>query len=198
MKKFILILMFFVPSIALLAQPVLDLGVKAGINNSKVTFKKSEFSSESIVKTHIGAFARVGFGNIYLQPEAYFIAKGGDVLESGPSASERVARFDYNNIDVPLLLGIKVLDGDRSNLRIMAGPVFSIMASKDIDDHDNFSREYLEDHYFGFQYGIGVDFLNFFLDARMEHGANNLYSYPGGGLDGKNQTFMVTAGFKIF
>lgn len=198
MKKFILALMFLVPSIGILAQPVLDFGIKAGVNNSKVTFNTSEFSSESIVKTHIGAFARVGFGNIYLQPEAYFIAKGGEVLESGQSASERVTRFDYNNIDVPLLLGVKVLDGDRSNLRIMAGPVFSIMASKDIDNHDNFSKQYLKDHYFGYQYGVGVDFLNFFLDARMEHGANNLYSYPGEGLNGKNQTFMVTVGFKIF
>lgn len=196
MKKFI-ISMFFLLPLMINAQPFLDAGVKGGINNSKVTFKKSEFSSESILKTHIGAFARVGFGNIYLQPEVYFSAKGGEVLEKGPNISERVARFDFNNVDVPLLLGIKVVNGERSNLRIMAGPVFSFLASKNIEDHDNFTIEYLKDHYFGYQYGVGVDFWNFFLDARMEHGANNLYSYPNEGLNGKNQTFMVTLGFKI-
>ncbi|MBW6534283.1 MAG: PorT family protein [Mariniphaga sp.] len=198
MKKFILSLLFLVPSIALIAQPVLDFGIKAGVNNSKVTFKKSEFTSESIIKTHAGAFARVGFGNIYFQPEVYFSAKGGEVLESGPNISERVARFDLNHVDVPVLLGIKVIDGDMTNLRIMAGPVFSILASKNVEDHDNFTKQYLKDHYFGYQYGIGVDLWKFFLDARMEHGANNLYFQSNEGLNGKNQTFMVTVGFKIF
>ncbi len=198
MKKFILFFLFIVPSISILAQPVLDLGIKAGLNNSKVTFRKSEFTSESILKTHIGAFGRVGFGNIYVQPEVYFSAKGGEVLESGPNASERVARFDFNNVDVPLLLGFKLIDGESSNVRIMAGPVFSFIASKDVDDHDNFSQQYLKDHYFGYQYGVGVDVWNFFLDVRMEHGANNLYSYPNEDINGKNQTFMVTLGMKIF
>jgi hypothetical protein len=198
MKKFVLIFLFLLPSIVLLSQPVLDFGIKAGVNNSKVTFKKSEFSTESIVKTHIGAFARAGFGNVYLQPEVYFSAKGGEVLESGPNMSEKIARFDFNNVDVPVLLGIKLVDGDRSNLRIMAGPVFSILASKNIEDHDNFTKQYLKNHYFGYQYGFGVDFWKFFLDARMEHGANNLYSHPNEDLNGKNLTFMVTAGFKIF
>lgn len=196
MKKFIISALFLIPMM-ITAQPILDLGVKGGVNSSKVTFKKSEFTSESIVKTHIGAFARVGFGNIYIQPEAYFSAKGGDVLEYGPNVSERIARFDLNQIDVPLLLGIKVVNGERSNLRIMAGPVFSILASKNIDGLDNFSKQYLKDHYFGYQYGIGVDLWRFFLDARMEHGANNLYSYPAESLNGKNQTFMITLGFKI-
>lgn len=198
MKKFILSLLFLVPSIVILAQPVLDLGIKAGVNNSKVTFRKSEFNSESILKTHIGVFGRVGFGNIYLQPEVYFSAKGGEVLESGSNVPDRVARFDFNNVDVPLLLGIKLVDGDKSNLRIMAGPVFSVLASKNIEDHDNFTKQYLKDHYFGYQYGVGVDFWNFFLDARMEHGANNVYRYPNENISGKNQTFMITLGFKLF
>lgn len=197
MKKLLIFVLFLIPSV-IIAQPILDVGLKGGVNSSKVTFKKSEFTSESILKTHIGAYGRVGFGNIYIQPEVYFSAKGGEVLESGPNASERVARFDFNNVDVPLLLGVKVFDGENSNLRIMAGPVFSVLASKNIDDHDNFSKQYLQDHYFGYQYGIGVDLFNFFLDARMEHGANNLYSQPNGDLNGKNQTFMVSVGFKIF
>jgi hypothetical protein len=197
MKKFIISALFLIPMM-ITAQPILDLGVKGGVNSSKITFKTNEFNSDAIVKTHIGAFARVGFGNIYIQPEAYFSAKGGDVLKTGPNVSERIARFDLNHIDVPLLFGIKVVNGDRSNLRIMAGPIFSILASKNIDDHDDFSAQYLKDHYFGYQYGVGVDFWNFFLDARMEHGANNLYSYSTDDLNGKNRTFMITVGFKIF
>lgn len=198
MKKLIISIFFLLP-LAIVAQPILDIGVKGGVNNSKVTFKKSEFTSESIVKTHFGAFARVGFGNLYIQPEAYFSAKGGEVLQrEAGDAEERVAQFNFNNIDVPLLFGVKVIDGETANVRIMAGPVFSFLTDKKIVDHDDFTREYLKDHYFGYQYGVGVDIWRFFLDARMEHGANDLYSYPGEGLNGKNQTFMVTVGFKIF
>jgi hypothetical protein len=36
-----------------------------------------------------------------------------------------------------------------------------------------------------------------FLDARMEHGATKLYEQPLRGIDGRNQTFMITVGFKI-
>lgn len=197
MKKLVFSILLMIPAFALLAQPTLDLGIKAGVNNSKITFKKSEFTSESIVKTHFGAFGRIGFGNIYLQPEAYFSAKGGEVLKAGSEPSERVTRFDFNNVDIPLLLGIKVIDGGLSNVRIMAGPVFSFLTSKEIENGNSFTKQYLKDHYFGYQYGVGVDIWNFFLDARMEHGANNVYSYPNGDINGKNQTFMVTVGFKI-
>ena len=196
-RKILFLSVLFIFSIATIAQPTINLGIKAGVNNSKVTFKRSEFTSESIVKTHFGAYGRVGFGNIYVQPEIYFSAKGGDVMDDESNTSERVARFNYNNVDVPVLLGIKIFDGDNSNLRIMAGPVFSFLTNKEVVDHDNFTKEYLEDHYFGYQYGVGVDVWNFFLDARMEHGANNLYSYPNRDLEGKNKTFMVTVGFRI-
>ncbi|SHE44449.1 Outer membrane protein beta-barrel domain-containing protein [Mariniphaga anaerophila] len=198
MKKLTILFLLLIPSLAIVAQPIFDLGVKAGINNSKVTFKKSEFNSESIVKTHIGAFARLGYNRIYIQPEAYFSAKGGAVLAPGSDLSERAAKFDFNNIDVPILLGVKVLKGGMANLRIMGGPVFSFVTDKGFDaPDDDFLKEYVKDHYFGYQYGVGVDVWHFSLDARMEHGANDIYSYPNGDINGKNQTFLVTLGFKI-
>ena len=197
MKRIVFLILFFVPSL-LIGQPIFNAGIKAGLNNSKVTFRKSEYSSESIIKTHIGAFARVGFGNFYLQPEAYFSAKGGEVLERGHDASERAAKFNFNNIDVPLLLGLKIINGEKSNVRIMVGPVFNFLASKDLDADGFFSKEYLRNSYCGYQYGIGVDLWSFFLDARMENAINDVYSHRIEGVKGKNQTFMLTLGFKIF
>ncbi len=192
-KAFFSILVLFITS-AVVAQPTFDIGIKAGINNSKVTLNKSEYNSESIVKMHFGAFSRLGWGKIYVQPEAYFSSKGGEIKSS---VLETATQFNYNCIDVPVLLGVKLLQGGAANLRIMAGPVFSIMTSNRIKGDDLINPDYYENNYFGFQYGAGVDFLSFFLDARMEHGSNNLYYHPGLDLDGKNQTFMLTVGFKI-
>lgn len=197
MKKTFLFMLALLFSATLMAQPIFNAGLKAGINNSKVTIRASEFSSESVTKVHFGAFARLGWGMIYLQPEAYYSAKGGRVIQSDVSPAERVTRFDFNNIDVPLLLGVRVLDGGMANLRVMAGPVFSFMTSQKIEPEDLLNSDFYKDNYVSFQYGLGVDFRNLFLDARMEHGAAKLYEQPVAGIDGRNQTFMLTLGFKI-
>ncbi|HKI88464.1 MAG TPA: porin family protein [Draconibacterium sp.] len=195
MKKIIFTTTFLLFSAVIFAQPIFDLGIKAGINNSKITANLSEFNSESIVKAHIGAFARLGYGRIYLQPEAYFSSKGGK-LSSG--LLDNATKFDFNNIDVPILFGVKVVKGGAANVRAMAGPVFSFLISGDVSGDNRFTVQYFKDNYFGYQYGIGVDLWNFFIDARIEHGTNNLYVYPNDPyLRSKNRTFMVTVGFKI-
>src|SRR5690606_29181505 len=197
MRKLFFVTLIVLFSGSLLAQPIFNLGVKAGLNSSKVTVNSSEFSSESVVKAHIGAFGRLGWSVLYLQPEVYYSAKGGKVIERDVSVVERASQFDYSTIDVPVLVGLRLLDGGAANLRIMGGPVFNIMTSKELDADDLLDREYYNNHYFGYQYGVGVDFLNFVLDARMEHAANSFYHQPGVGID-KNRTFMISVGFKIF
>lgn len=194
MKKLVLIAIVLFSTTSLIAQPTFDLGLKAGLNNSKVTVNLSEYNTESIVKMHVGAFSRIGWGRIYVQPEAYFSAKGGKI---NSSFLETLTRFDFNNIDVPVLLGVKVIKGEMANLRLMAGPVFSFIISDGVDGDHFIDPQYYKNNYYGFQYGVGMDFWSFFLDARMEHGSNDLYSYPDKDLRGKNQTFMVTFGIKI-
>jgi hypothetical protein len=195
-KKLSISVFFILCSMILAAQAIFDAGIKAGINNSKVTVNLSEFNEESIVKTHIGAFARIGWGRVYIQPEAYFSSKGGELIS--PSLLDMLTKFDFGNVDVPLLLGVKVLEGEKANLRIMTGPVFSILTSNKIEGDDLLSPEYYKDNYYGYQYGLGLDLWNLFLDARLEYGANRLYYHPDLNLKGKNKTFMVTVGFKIF
>lgn len=192
MKKITLLVISTLFSIGVFAQPIFDLGIKAGVNNSKVTANLSDFTSESIVKAHIGAFMRVGIGRVYLQPEAYFSSKGGKI---NSNLLDITTKFDFNNIDVPILLGVKLIEGGAGNVRIMAGPVFSYMTSNDVIGDIRFTRQYFEDNYYGYQYGIGVDLWSFFLDARIEKGANEIYVHPD--LSSKNSTFMVTLGFKI-
>lgn len=192
MKRFIFSSIFVLLTTALFAQPIFDLGVKLGINNSKVTANPNEFTTESIVKAHIGAFARVGVGRVYVQPEAYFSTKGGN-LKSG--LYQTVTSIDFNSVDVPVLLGVKVIKGAAANVRVMAGPVFSFLTNNDISGDIRFTPQYFKDNYFGYQYGVGVDFWSFTLDARMDHGTNSLYAHPS--LDSKNRTFLVTLGIKL-
>lgn len=194
-KKTFITLLLVVFSTAIIAQPTFDLGLKAGLNNSKVTFDRDGYNSESIVKYHIGAFSRLGFNRIFVQPEAYFSAKGGDM--SG-SAVDKATRFDFNTIDVPVLLGLKIIDGERANVRIMGGPVFGFFTSKEIDNEEIFDPQYYKDSYIAFQYGIGADLLGFTLDLRMEDTASQIYKQPNPEPNANNKTFMISVGYKIF
>ncbi|MFW5822538.1 MAG: outer membrane beta-barrel protein [Tangfeifania sp.] len=194
-RKFLFSLLLIVFSTAIIAQPTFDLGLKAGVNNSKVTFSKDGYTSESIVKYHMGAFGRLGFNRLFVQPEAYYSAKGG---EMNGSALDILTRFDYSTIDVPMLLGIKIIDGERANFRIMGGPVFGFFTSKDIDNKEIFDPEYYKNNYVAFQYGIGADLFGFTLDLRMENTASKVYEQSNPDFNGNNKTFMVSVGYKIF
>ncbi len=190
MKRFFILSFLLLCAAAVNAQPIFDLGLKAGINNSKVSFNVDDYNENSITKMHLGAFGRVGFGRIYVQPEIYFTKKGGEFEGVINTAMD----FDYSAVDVPLLLGFRVIDAKVLDVHLMGGPVFGFVTKGDVDEHPNINEEYIKNHYTGLQYGAGVDFLFMTLDFRMEH-SGKIYRQED--INGKNRTFMVTLGFKI-
>jgi len=192
MKRIFLSALFLIMTIAVFAQPSFDLGLKGGINVSKMSLELDDYNSESILKAHLGAFGRIGFNRLYVQPEVYFSKKGGEI-DSNPLYM--ATSFNYDNVDVPLLLGLEIIKGNAFNLRLMGGPVFSFVTKSAVDGDSEFDPDYFKDNYIGIQYGLGVDVLMFTIDARMEH-ANDLYEHPS--FSGNGTTFMVTAGIKIF
>ncbi len=192
MKRVLFIITFLFFSAVLFAQPAFDLGLKAGVNNSKIDFNVNDYSSESITKAHFGAFARIGWGRIFVQPEAYFSAKGGDLSSS---IVQNVLSFDYSTFDVPMLLGFKIIKGGGIGLHAVAGPVFSFITSSSVSGSTDYNKGYFEDNYMGVQYGLGVDVWFLTFDARMEHGSRSMYSHPD--YEGSNKTFMLSVGLKI-
>ena len=72
MKRLFFVSIFTLATFILAAQPDLDLGIKAGLTNSEFSVSRENYTSESIQSYHVGAFGRVGWGRVFLQPEAYF------------------------------------------------------------------------------------------------------------------------------
>ena len=192
MKKivFAVILSLFVTGIN--AQPEFDLGLKAGLNNSKISNNLEDFTSESIIAWHLGVYTRLGLNRFYLQPEAYFSSKGGDLKEV---LSHSIASFNYNTFDMPVLAGYKILDKESFNLRVMAGPVFSFITSGEVSREDLFDADFYRNNFFGWQYGLGADLYFVTFDARIENSSNRIYSSPN--LKSRNNTFFVTVGIRI-
>lgn len=191
MKKIIVPFLFLLISAISFAQPKFDLGLKGGINTSKISLNVDDYNSESILRYHFGAFGRIGWNKIFIQPEMYFSKKGGDI---NSNVLNTVAGFDFSTFDAPLLFGFNIFKTGPVDFHIVAGPVFSFITKSDISG--DLSEEYFKNHYMGLQYGIGIDVLFLTFDARMEHGGK-MYSNPNPDVEGKNTTFMLSVGFKI-
>ena len=81
-----------------------------------------------------------------------------------------------------------------TDYRYEYGPVFSFVTDKSIKGQ--LVESAIKDNFFGWQYGIGLDFLFLTLDARMETYSENIYKTPE--FDSKNGTFVISLGLKMF
>jgi len=194
MKKFTIILLLAVISITGYAQSPFNLGLKAGINTYKLSTDVDDFQAETINHYLFGAFARFNLGPIYIQPEAYYNSKGGKYIDRTNINIATVNSFNMNSVDVPALVGIKIIDQSPLNVRIMAGPVFSFLTHKKAEGQ--FTEDNIKNSFFAWQFGAGVDFLFLTLDARFEKYASDLTKVPQ--IDTKNGNFVVSLGIKLF
>ncbi|HPF51593.1 MAG TPA: porin family protein [Draconibacterium sp.] len=190
MKRLLILITILSLSVAVSAQKaIFDIGIKGGINSSKVSLKPNDYNESNILKMHFGAFARLGFGSVFVQPEAYFTKKGGEFHDVIDLAGD----FNYSAVDVPVLLGVNLMKGTNFNLHVMGGPVFGYITKDDVD-YANFDQQFFKDHYVGLQYGAGIDVYMVTLDFRFENG-NTVYKSDM--VKGKNATFMVSLGIKL-
>lgn len=192
MKKITILIAIAFLAFSGMAQGIFDAGLKAGMNTSKISTDLSDYSPQRVNNYLFGAFARVNFGRLYIQPEAYFNSKGGEVIHDVSIST--INSFDLNTIDVPALVGFKIIDQKSFNLRVLAGPVFSFVTKKSVSSQ--LTESAIKDNFFGWQYGAGVDFLFLTFDARMESLSSDLYSTPD--FNSKNGTFVLSLGVKLF
>ncbi len=212
MKKIILF------SIAILLASVtfgqLGFGIKAGVNMNSLSTDLSDYEKAAKAGFQAGAFLRIG-DKWHLQPEAYFTAKKGELTYDVDYGNQNVSNINQeitlNSVDVPVLIGYKLIDPPMLNVRLQAGPVASIVTSKKfdimvdkqtVDTPDDYPDNF-NDLNWGLQFGAGVDFLMLTVDVRYELGLNNIYSKPDGATAAdvgelKNNVFFVSVGWKIF
>ena len=196
MKKLTILIVLAAFTFAGRAQGFFDLGPKIGMNTSKISTHMADYTPETINSYQFGAFARINLGRLYIQPEAYSNSKQGKVVSISDLGLSTVNSFNLKTVDVPVLLGFKIIDQKALNLRILAGPTFSFLTDKSVKGQ--LTEDNLKNSFFGWQYGVGVDFLFLTLDVRKESFSNNLYHTPNFDFDTKNGTFVISLGMKLF
>ena len=163
-------------------------GVKAGVNLSRFNGGRYQFGSggnflQNADRDAVGAiggvFLRIG-NKFYIQPEAVLSQKGGrfQILRDNQNISDaRNVDVRFSNLDIPILVGVRV----GQVLRLNLGPVASLRISdngnlkKTLDEYSGQSvNNIFRSAALGYQAGIGLDFGKLNFDVRYEGNINDV------------------------
>ena len=199
LKNTFVALVFILTGAAASAQSPVHFGPKGGVNYSKIRFTEGARRPDGQYYTgfHGGVFGRLDLGRLYLQPELVYTEKGGVVTvpaEAGTTAPT-TGTVQLKSLDVPVLLGVKLVDVKLANLRVMGGPVFSNTLSQRAEVLQRMSDKQLgfNKQNVGYQVGLGMDVATFTLDARYEGSLREISSEFGS----RPGAFLLSLGFKI-
>ena len=220
MKKLILAAVLLL--IVSVANAQLDFGIKAGYNSSlgmnnlgSVTngsYNLNSVKSELANGFHAGVFARIGIKKVYFEPELLYAMGKKDYTVSFQDASNTTVSYDKHvtigTVDVPLLLGYKLIDLKIINLRVFAGPKLRFNAGSTLDYSNvvgggfnvNDLQKDVKAAQLGLEGGFGVDVLMLALDFRYNL-INDMYQTKLNNLNIDNSpsnTFVISLGWKIF
>jgi len=202
MKKISLLFVFVLAASFAFAQ--ISLGPKVGYNTSKLTTDVSEINSELSNSFNFGLFLRIG-KKIYVQPEVNWLTSGSVFkTPTGSSLSPIEQEVELKTIEIPALVGWRIINFGVGNVRIMAGPSASIVTDKTVSTKDEsgfvnpIQDSDIEDMIWGFNIGAGVDVLMFTLDVRYQMGLNEVIpKVENFDFKSKNNVFAVSLGWKI-
>ena len=203
-----------------MANAQFNFGLKAGYNSSlnfenisavqSGDYNLVDVKSELASGFHAGAFARVFINKLYIQPEVLYSLQKKDYQITLQDISNNTVSVDkfvtFRTIDVPLLVGYKLLDLKVANLRAFAGPKFRLNAGsqisfKNLTEGANIDTEALKgefkDSQIGLEAGAGIDVLMFALDFRFNL-INDVYQANWATKPDLNSNFIISLAWKIF
>jgi opacity protein-like surface antigen len=237
-KTFLLIAALLMMGCAAFAGGGFDIaiGPKVGYQTTKLSYNKADIKSGFANHFTAGLFGHVTIGRLYVQPEVLYFktsnlfavdvaGTGNDNLFNLPTGANVNLTLNQMNLQVPVLVGVKIIDLDLIALRAQVGPTANfVLKSQTLFDKTytiNGQQEELEstttDQNFntkniawGLQAGLGVDVLDFItLDINYNFGLSKVFenlnnttlgeTFDFSNIDNTKQSmFMVTVGLKFF
>ena len=201
MKK-ILLLLAFALCVSTFSYGQFALGLKIGYNGNKLTTNLDSIKSNFNSGFHVGAWAHFG-KRLYFAPEVLYCMSGGVFTYSGSVSDPRYwsQKITVGSLDVPLLLGFKIIHSGVITWRLELGPGVAFAMSKKISE-DIKAKIQVSDISTANMYvlgGTGIDVLFLTLDVRYKYGLTNLISDASNmTFDTKSNVFLVSLGFRIF
>ena len=237
-KTFLLIAALLMMGSAAFAGGGIDLsiGPKVGYQTTKLSYDKANIKSSFSTHFTAGIFGRVTIGRLYVQPEILYFktsnifdghvtGTGSNNLFNLPTGANVNLTLNQMNLQVPVMLGVNIIDLNVITLRAQVGPTANfLLQSKTLFDKtysingqqaeienattdQNFDTKKIS---WGFQTGLGIDVLRrFTLDVNYNFGLSKMFerlnetalgeTFDFSNIDNtKQRMFIVTVGIKFF
>ena len=236
-KTFLLIAALLMMGSAAFAGGGFDIaiGPKIGYQTAKLSYQKADIKSSFSNHFTAGLFGRVTIGRLYVQPEVLYFKTSNvfeghvtgvasDNLFNLPTGANVNLTLNQMNLQVPIMIGVNILDLDIVTLRAQAGPTANfVLKSQTLYDKtytlngqqseientttdQNFDTKAIS---WGIQAGLGVDVLKrITLDINYNFGVSKMFdalnettlgeTFDFSNIDNtKQRMFMVTLGIKL-
>lgn len=169
----------------------IHIGIKGGANYSELPVSDG-FSSKYASGYFGGAMARFDIGRFYIQNEILYSEKSSKVENASLTGSRNVK---WKSIEVPLVVGYKVINLDALNVRVFGGGVYSYVIDEDVTSFNQLKDSYkkFDKSNIGYQVGAGVEMWKFTLDFTYQGGLNNISK----DFNSKVSSFNVSIGYFI-
>ncbi|WP_290967032.1 porin family protein [Flavobacterium sp.] len=148
------------------------LGIKGGSNYSELPVS-DDFSSKYAVGYFGGVMARFDYKRFYIQNEILYSEKSSKIEETTSSVSKNAK---WKSIEVPLVVGYKVIDYSTINVRVFAGGIYSYVLDENFTSINQLKNAYgkFDKSNIGYQVGAGVEVWKFTVDLTYQGGLNNV------------------------
>ncbi|MFC3754819.1 porin family protein [Chryseobacterium tructae] len=172
--------------------PAFHFGIKGGANFTKTSTESSSLEGKYGFGYQAGAMARLDIGSLYVQGEALLNKR----KTSYETKDKESAKLTWNSIDVPVVIGYKFIKADDFNVRAFAGGVYSYAFNNKLSTSESIQEGFnkFDKSNIGVTGGIGIDYKNFTVDLRYEHGLSNISKE----FKSKPHSFSLGIGYFLF
>lgn len=167
-------------------------GIKGGANSSNLSLSNSDLEAKRSLSYHAGVFTRVDFSKLYLQGEMLYSQKKSKI-ENGSAGTEQAK---WNSIEVPVVVGYKLLRSEGATLRVFGGGVYSYTLNDKASILKQVSQSFekFDKSNIGYQAGAGIDLGRLTFDLKYEGALTNISK----DFKARPNTIHASIGFMIF
>ncbi|WP_454047913.1 porin family protein [Chryseobacterium sp. Marseille-Q8038] len=172
--------------------PAFHIGVKGGANFTKTSTESSSLEGKYGFGYQAGVMTRMDIGKLYVQGEALF-NKRKTTYESQDGSSSKLS---WNAIDIPVVVGYKLIKTDDFNVRVFAGGVYSYAFNNKISTSQALLEGFkkFDKSNIGVTGGLGLDYKNFTVDLRYETSLSSISKE----FKSKPHSFSLGIGYFLF
>ncbi len=179
------------------------IGPKVGYSSNTLNVNVDSITSTASGNFNFGVFARFG-GKTYIQPEVNYLMKSGK-LKSEFNNIVTNEEIKAKGIEIPVLIGRKIIDRSILDLRVVAGPsvTFLIKDSKQVKISDLnsswpiTSTDDLKDALWSLNFGAGIDVWFVTFDVHYQLGLTNIYNGSAPDTKFKSNCWNISLGIKL-